>query len=209
MLPPPAADSLRRALGQVFQGSEYEWVERQHVTSWLSRLWHNLINWMNNVAAAHPVGFNVVLILLVVALVVILVHMGYVMVRIVRPSARSGPKAAPAGAAVIRDARAHLALADELASRGRYVEALGHLFLAVVLELDKRKVVRFHASKTPAEYVGEARLDAGARTTLATLVASLYRHLFGAVPCDADEYAAFGAAAQELIRTGGGHVVPA
>ena len=170
-------------------------------------MWHNLITWMNHLADVHPVGFNVVLSLLVVALVVILVHMGYVMVRIIRPSARGGAKPAAAGPTVIRDARAHRALADELAAQGRYAEALGHLFLAVVLELDKRKAVRFHASKTPAEYVGEARLDASARSTLATLVAQLYRHLFGAVPCDADQYAAFGAAAQELMR--GQHVVPA
>jgi hypothetical protein len=36
-------------------------------------------------------------------------------------------------------------------------------------------------------------------------VASLYRHLFGAVPCDALEYQAFGATAQQVTR----HVVPA
>src|ERR1044072_9102713 len=110
--------------------------------------------------------------------------------------AAAPPPPAP-GPPVIRDARAHRALADELAAQGRYAEALGHLFLAVVLELDKRKAVRFHASKTPAEYVGEARLAASAGSTLATLVAQLYRHLFGAVPCDADQFAAFGAAAQE------------
>lgn len=155
----------------------------------------------------HPTGFNILLSLLVIALVVILVHMGYVLVRIVRPSARTGTKLTAAGAAQIRDARAHLALADGLAARGCYAEALGHLFLAVVLELDKRKALRFHASKTPAEYVGEARLDAGGRASLASLVAQLYRHLFGAVPIDAQEYGELGAAAQELIR--GQHVVPA
>lgn len=162
---------------------------------------------MDHVAAAHPTGFNIVLSLLVVALVVILVHMGYVMVRIVRPSARSDAPAGPGKPAVIRDARAHLAFADQLAAQGRYAEALGHLFLAVVLELDKRKAVRFHASKTPAEYVGEARLDSTGRASLASLVAQLYRHLFGAVPVDAQEYDAFGVAAQELIR--GQHALPA
>src|ERR1044072_6701792 len=97
--------------------------------------------------------------------------------------AAAPPPPAP-GPPVIRDARAHRALADELAAQGRYAEALGHLFLAVVLELDKRKAVRFHASKTPAEYVGEARLDATARSTLDTLVAPLYRHLLGGGPGD-------------------------
>ena len=71
----------------------------------------------------------------------------------------------------------------ELARAGRYAEALGQRFLALVLELDRRKALRFHASKTPAEYVGEARLTDRGRASLAGLVAQLYRHLFAAVPC--------------------------
>ena len=78
---------------------------------------------------------------------------------------------------------------------------------ALVLELERRKALRFHASKTPAEYVGEARLTDRGRASLAGLVAQLYRHLFGAVPCDAAEYQMFGDAAQELVR--GQYVVPA
>jgi hypothetical protein len=76
-----------------------------------------------------------------------------------------------------------------------------------LLELDRRKALRFHVSKTPAEYIGEVHLDDSGRASFTTLVAALYRHLFGAVPCDETEYAAFGAAAQELAR--GPHVVPA
>ena len=107
----------------------------------------------------------------------------------------------------VMDASAHLALAEDLARARRYAEALAHRFMAVLLELDRRKALRFHASKTPAEYIGEVKLDDSGRASFASLVAALYRHLFGAVPCDAVEYAAFGAAAQELAR--GPHVVPA
>src|ERR1700694_4791055 len=108
---------------------------------------------------------------------------------------------------LVVDAATHLARAAELARGGRYAEAMGHRFLAVVLEMDRLEVVRFHASKTPAEYVGEARLDDASRSSFAALVAQLYRHLFGAIPCDETEYRAFGAVAQELSR--GQHVVPA
>jgi hypothetical protein len=138
---------------------------------------------------------------------VLLVHVGYVMWRIVRPAARTGTGNTAAAAGIIMDAAAHLAQADALARSGRFAEALGHRFLAVVLELDRLKALRFHASKTPAEYVGEARLTDAGRATLAGLVAQLYGHLFGAVPCDAGEYEAFGASAQELAR--GRHVAPA
>jgi hypothetical protein len=194
-------------VGQVFARPEFQWIERQRLASWVARQWHELINWLNRLADQYPVGFNIGLALVVVALVVLLVHIGYVMWRIVRPSARTGTAKTAAGVGLIADAASHLARADELARAGRYAEAIAHRFMAVVLELDTRKALRFHASKTPAEYVGEARLDDAGRTSLASLVAQLYRHLFGAVPCDAGEYQSFGAAAQELIR--GHHVVPA
>jgi Domain of unknown function (DUF4129) len=74
----------------------------------------------------------------------------------------------------------------------------------VVLELDRAEALRFHASKTPAEYVGEARLDDMGRATFATLVARLYRHLFGAQPCDEMDYRDFGDTADQLRA----HVVP-
>src|SRR2546422_6493963 len=37
---------------------------------------------------------------------------------------------------------------------------------ALVLELERRRALAFHPSKTPAEYVGEARLDAAGRASL-------------------------------------------
>lgn len=194
-------------VGQVFSRPEFHWVERRRLLSWLARLWQNLVDWLNHQAAAHPVGFDIGLALVVIALVALLVHIGYVLWRIVRPRMRTGPQASGPGTGKVMDAAAHLAIAERLASTGRYPEALGHRFLALVLELDRRKALRFHVSKTPAEYVGEARLTDQGKASLAGLVGSLYRYLFAAVPCDAADYAAFGAAAQELVR--GPYEVPA
>ncbi len=195
-------------IGQVFARPEFQWVERRRLLSWLARLWQHVIDWVNRQAGQHPIGYGIGVAIVVIALVALLVHIGYVVWRIVRPGARSADGTAAAGPATIHDAAAHLAMAAQLARGGRYAEALGHRFLALVLELDQRKALRFHASKTPAEYVGEARLTDRGRATLADLVAQLYRHLFAAVPCDADEYETFGAAAQELVRGGGQYVVP-
>jgi hypothetical protein len=197
----------------VFARPEFQWVERRPLLAWLARQWQNLIDWLNRMAGQHPLGFDIGMALVVVALVALLVHMGYVMWRIVRPGVRTGEAKSTAGATLIMDAATHLAMADELARAGRYAEALGHRFLALVLELDRRKALRFHVSKTPAEYVGEARLTDRGRASLAGLVAQLYRHLFAAVPCDAADYATFGAGATELVRGGGGgggqYVLPA
>jgi len=182
-------------------------VEQRRLLSWLARQWQHLVDWLNHMATAHRLGFDVGLTLVVIALVVLLVHIAYVIWRIVRPAVRSGPQASGVGAGKVMDAAAHLAIADRLASAGRYTEALGHRFLALVLELDRRQALRFHVSKTPAEYVWEARLSQQGKASLADLVGNLYRYLFAAVPCDAEAYAAFGAAARELTR--GSYVAPA
>lgn len=200
------ADSVRRVVGQVFSRPEYEWLEQQRVLSWIVRQWHNLVAALDRLSSQYPLAYDLGLVLVVVALILLLGHVAYVIWRIVQPATRTGRAAATPGG-VIRDAAAHLRMADELARSGHYAEALAHRFLAVVLELDRRKALRFHASKTPAEYIGEARLDDSGRASLAGLVTRLYGHLFGAVPCEAPEYEAFGAAAQELMR--GARVVPA
>lgn len=191
----------------MFARPEYKWIEQQRILGWLRAQWNNLVSWMGQIAEQHPLAFNVAMALIVVALILLVVHIGYVIMRIVRPAVRSGAATSAVTGGKVMDASAHLALAEELARAGRYAEALAHRFLAVLLELDRRKALRFHASKTPAEYIGEVKLDESGRASFATLVAALYGHLFGAVPCDALEYAAFGAAAQELAR--GPHVVPA
>lgn len=201
------SDSLRRVVSGVFAQPEYRWVEQARVASWLSRIWLDFIEWLNRVETQHPVGYTVGLVLVVIALVVLLVHIGYVIWRIVQPAARTRGAAAAVSGGGIMDAAAHLAFATDSARAGRYVEALAHRFLAVVLELDRQKALRFHASKTPAEYVGEARLSDTGRASLAGLVAQLYRHLFGAAPCGVSEYETFDAAAHEL--TAGPYVVPA
>jgi len=200
-------DSLRRVVGQVFSRPEFQWVERHRVLSWLLQQWDKFRDWLNRLAEQHPTGYNIGLGLLVIVLVVLVVHIGYVVWRIVRPGARTGARATTARPGIIVNAAWHVARAEELARAGHYAEALAHRFLAAVLELDRIGALRFHASKTPAEYVGEARLDELGRASLARLVTQLYRHLFGAVPCDEREYQSFGIAAQELATRQ--HVLPA
>jgi uncharacterized protein DUF4129 len=199
-------DSLREALREVFARPEYQWNERPDPLQWVLNLWSRLLGWFDALHQAHPAGFQVLLTVMALVLGGLVAHMGYVIWRITRPTVRTpaaGPQAA--GATGLGDARAHRARAEELARAGRYAEALAHRFVALVLELERRRALAFHPSKTPAEYVEEARLDAAGRASLAELVARLYRHVFGGVPCDARVYREFGAAADEL----GGHVAPA
>jgi hypothetical protein len=64
-------------------------------------------------------------------------------------------------------------------------------FLALALELDRRSLLRFHPSKTPAELAAEARLGEDGRRRLGALVGSLYTHAFARVPIGPAEYAAW------------------
>jgi hypothetical protein len=198
------ADSVRRVVGTVFAQRDYEWVARREPLRWLKQLWYSFLDWIDGFAQTNPFGYNALVVTLTLVLVVLLAHIAYVIWRVTRQSARTSRQDA-GGGGIIHDAARHLARAEELARAGRYVEALGHRFLAVVLELDRAAALKFHASKTPAEYAWEVRLDDTGRASFRALVGELYRHLFGAVPCAEAEYRAFGEAAQQLTK----HVVPA
>ncbi|HWC74058.1 MAG TPA: hypothetical protein VG454_08980 [Gemmatimonadales bacterium] len=188
----------------MFAQPDYQWVARREPLMWLRKLFIRFIDWIDSLSRSHPAGYNALLVVLIVVLVIVVGHIGYVIWRITR-TAEHGTQGDGGTMGVVHDAAQHLARAEELARAGRYVEALGHRFLAVVLELDRAAALKFHASKTPAEYLWEVRLDEPGRESFRGLVSELYRHLFGAVPCGETEYRAFGDAAQELTR----HVVPA
>lgn len=188
----------------MFARPEYRWTEQRHPLQWLGRAWRSLLEWLDRLGTAHPLAMRVFWVVLVLVLVALLAHLSYTAWAVYRATVRRPGLGAPAGAPLLADARAHLSRAEQLARTGRYAEALAHRFIAVVLELERVQALKFHPSKTPAEYVAEARLDEAGKGSFAGLVASLYRHLFGAQPVDAAEYAAFGDSAQLVVR----HVLP-
>ncbi len=155
--------------------------------------WERALERLTALRLESRLRYYLLLGILSLLLAMVLMHLAWVVWRSLRPA---GAAPAPVSAtSVVRDAAWHLAEARRLSGAGRYGEALGHRFLAVVLDLDARRVVRFHLSKTPAEYAAEARLEPRGRSDLADLVASLYRHLFGGAPCDADAWQRFDARA--------------
>ena len=202
---PVAADSLQRAVHEVFARPEYQWVARRHPLQWLANWWLKLLAWMQDLSSHHPRAATALVWGCAILLVAILAHAGWVTWRVYRSSVRAvGAGATQPGGMRLEDARAHRRRAELLARDGRFGEALAHEFMAVILDLETAQALRFHPSKTPAEYVNEAQLDATGRATLAGLVARLYRHLFGAAPLDESAYRAFGADAQLVLQ----HVHP-
>ena len=189
-------DSLRAALRAVFQAREYRWSEPSSAWLWLTEQWHRLLEWLETLRVASPARYYLLLAALTLLLLAILAHVTWVVWRSLRP--REAIVAPTAEAAPPRGAAWHLGEAQRLGAGGRFAEALAHRFLATVLDLDGRHLLRFHPSKTPAEYAGEARLDATGRSELAALVASLYHHVFGGLPCDAEAWQRFDAQAGRL-----------
>jgi Domain of unknown function (DUF4129) len=194
-----APDSLRRAVTEVFARPEYRWGTGKSPLQWLVEQIARFLDWLGRAETSHPAAFKALLVVLIVALLVTLVHMGYVVWRITQPTAQT-PGGAATPALGLEDAEAHRARADELARAGRYAEAVAHRFVAMLLDLDRREALTFHPSKTPAEYVNEARLDPAGRASLGQLVARLYRHVFAAAPCDEQGYREFAAQADLMFH---------
>jgi len=183
-----AADSLRAVLDSVFTGRDYHWVVQPQSMSVLRRWLNGLQAWLAGLRDAHPVGFGVFEAALIVIVLAIFVHAGWVLVRAVRPGGPGSGGALPSASTARRDQAWYRREADRLAAEGRFVEAVQADFLALVLALDAARLLRFHPSKTPAEYAAEARLERGAQVEFGELVQSLYGYAFARRPCGADEF---------------------
>lgn len=179
----PGTDSLRVVLDSVFSHPRYAWVERPEPLAFLARWWRDLIDWIAALESRSPGAYWVLFgaMLAVVALVV--AHATWVMVRTLRQAqAPANPGEIPAH--LVRDAAWYRSESQRLAMTGRIVEAMQADFLALALELDRRRLLRFHPSKTPEEYAREAQLPEPARGEFRDLVRALYGHAFAGVPCD-------------------------
>jgi len=186
----PGPDSLRAVLDTVFAAPEYRWVERPNPLAFLLRWWEALRDWLDRLRATHPDLFQLVLWGLILVLVAILVHGFWVLAQTVR-AAGAPPSAGEGTAPEVHGAAWYRREAERLAAERRYPEAMQAEFLALVLELDHRRVVRFHPSKTPNEYTYEPGLSATSRETFRGLVRALYRYAFARQPCGERDFLAW------------------
>jgi hypothetical protein len=66
--------------------------------------------------------------------------------------------------------------------------ALQLAFVGLALTLEAQGLLRYHASKTPAECARDARLAREDRERLRRMVRTLYGHVFGGQPYGPDDY---------------------
>lgn len=190
-------DSLARVVEDVLSAPAYDWDQRRSAADWLRSLLGWLIGWLDRFASDHPVGFIVFMLALTALLLALLVHMAWLLHRALNPSRRAAPLA-PHSDTAVRTAAWHLGEARRAAQEGRFRDALAHRFLALVLDLDRRREVQAHPAKTPAEYAREARMPPERRRALERLVVVLYQHLYGGRPADPDDWRRFDGAAAAL-----------
>jgi hypothetical protein len=180
-------DSLRTILDSVFARAEYQWVQRPEPLATLRHAWAAFKHWLGGLDDAHPLGFRVVIYLLLALVLALVLHAAWTFFTTVG-SAETSVADTPPGF-VPRGQGWYRAEADRLAATGRFVEAIQLDFLALVLALDARSVLRFHPSKTPGEYARESRLAPAAREEFRDLVRRLYQYAFARSPCGPDEFA--------------------
>ena len=188
------ADSLRAVLDTVFAAPKYAWVSRPHPMRWLWEQFLRMVDWFETLRGTLPLAYWTVVVIAVVVLVAILVHAGWLMVRTIRAS--TAPDAVEAGVRAERhDAEWYRRRAARFAAEARYPEAMRAGFEAVALELAAAGVVKWHPSKTPREYVREAKVDGAARVRLASLVDGVYAASFAGRAFGLSEYEAWRGAA--------------
>jgi hypothetical protein len=179
-------DRLRTVIDSVFSSPEYRWQEVIDPFAPLRRAWQWLGEWIQSLRAEAPSLYWLLIGTLVLVLLGIFGHAIWVMYRTVRRDAAADPAAITSSVGV-RDAAWYAREAERLAAAGHFVEAIQADFVRLLLELDARRLVRFHPSRTPNEYAREPSLSAGARRDLADLVRRLYAYAFARVPCGSDE----------------------
>jgi len=192
-----APDSIRQAVKEVFAGPTYQWDRPRSIFLVVGEWFQRVAKMLDSLQESHPLGYYVVLGLLTGLLIAILAHFAYLVWRVIRAQPELRTKAVMRGTSS-RSADWYMDESRRLMSEGHFAEALASRFRALLLNLDRIQVIRFHPSKTPAEYLPEIRLDDDQRGMFGGLIGELYRHLFGGVACSQIEVRRFDEIATHL-----------
>lgn len=173
------ADSLRAVLDSVFRDPAYSWDSPSTGLSWIASRWLALLDWLSGLEGNHPALYRIFIALLVGLLLMILAHGAWTLFRTVRGAKAPAGRDGPVPQAQIRDAAWYWREADRLAAARQYPEAAQVAFIALARDLDRRGLLQYQPSQTPAEVARSARLSDEGRGQLRSLVSRLYLAAFG------------------------------
>ncbi len=98
----------------------------------------------------------------------------------------------------LRDATWYRRQAQALAEGGDYSDAVHSQFMALAMDLDDLRLLRFHPSKTPAEYATELSDGGHEAGSFRSLVRLLYGYCYAGRPCGREEFEAWRREADEV-----------
>ncbi len=196
------ADTLRAVLREVFASAAYQWEEQTDPFAFFTNFINRIVDWLDGVRELHPALYWLILGLMTGLLLAIVVHVCVLIWLALKPRAPTTDTTADV-TSPRHDVHWHLEEWRRLRDAGRFRQALAHRFTALILELEQRKALTFHPSKTPREYAAEARLDEAGQSVLAALVSALYRHVFGGAQCTVEDVDRFHENAERLVSVGG------
>jgi hypothetical protein len=193
----PRAAALRAVLDSVFASPEYRWADEPPLARLLHQGWTALVDWLQALQTGNPTAFRLFVFALLLVLVVVLAQGAWIVWRTVRAAGPPEDAISSTSLPPPRDAAWYFEAADRAAAEGRTTDALQLAFVGLALRLDSQGLLRYQASRTPAECVIDARLTAEDRERMRGLVRTLYTHAFGGWPLSPGEY---GRWREELAR---------
>lgn len=193
---PPVAQ-LRPDLQAILARPEYNQGDGQWLYNYLYRLWHSTQVWYNEHLARYferlhdvsPFLYWTIVAVAVAAVALLLYHVILTLKGAfgTLPKAR-GARPSAAGESFQTDPAALLAEADAAAAGGDFEQALRHLYLALIRNLDRHGLLRYDRSRTNYEYLREVRALAAVAGPLATLTAQVEAVWYGEQPAQLAYY---------------------
>ena len=196
-------DSVAAALARVLARPEFAEKESPALLRLLSDLMAAFRQWLGSLLAGwlperwHP-AFTWIIVGVLCALAAWALF-ALVQALIGSPARRHVPSAGIQKVALGReDAAEWEATARAAAAAGRFRDAATALYIAAVLRLEERGVVRYHPGKTPGDYRTELRSHAASRTPFDRFIRQFLPLAFGSREPDAAAFRALTATAADL-----------
>ncbi|MHB8995844.1 MAG: DUF4129 domain-containing protein [Armatimonadota bacterium] len=193
---PPVAQ-LRQDLQVILDRPEYQQGEGSWLQTYLYRLWHAFRTWYDEHVARHverlhevsPVIYWTIVAVVAGAIIVLLYHIFLTLKSAFGTAQVSRQSGGATGDIIETDPAALLKEADAAAATGDFEQALRHLYLALIRNLDRHNLLRYDRSRTNYEYLREVRGQETVAEPLAALTAQAEAVWYGEQPVEAAYYA--------------------
>jgi hypothetical protein len=208
------AGSARERLARILERSEFKEHADDEITKLVRKVREALLQallWLREKIfgdeRTSAIGSGIRSLILVIGVVafVLLVRMAYLRIRIREATAKPEARKTVLGETIEAGVTAaHLATqARQLAGKGDYRGAIRKLFVALLYDLDERKVVRLEADATNREYLAHIRALGRLYPVMLRMTDTFERVWYGGAEAGASDFAAFDTEFAEALRVVG------